>query len=238
MFKACSIAIVLPAWNEAGKISKAVARMPRELVDHVIVVDDGSTDATAAEAQQAGATVLRHAQNRGVGAAIRTGIAWARERRIDLCGIMAGDDQDDPSELIRLAQAIVDQGADFVQGSRYVTGGQRLNQPLSRTLMTRGYSALFSLCTLRPISDATNGFKLFRTEITRTMNLDQAWLDRYELEPYLLYQAIRQGYRVREVPVTKFYPPNRALGYTKMRAWADWWRISRPMVLLTLGIRR
>jgi dolichol-phosphate mannosyltransferase len=237
MYQGRSIAIILPAWNEAGKIGRAVARMPRDLVDVVLVVDDGSTDTTAEEARRAGAEVLCHERNQGVGAAIRTGIEWAQAHGIALTGIMAGDDQDDPGEIVQLARSIVADGADFVQGSRYVKGGRRLNQPLSRTIMTRGYSVLFSLCVWRPTTDATNGFKLFRTEVTKVMNLRQPWLDRYELEPYLLYQAIRRGLRVREVAVTKYYPADRAVGYTKMRAVLDWWRISRPMVLLTLRLR-
>ncbi len=237
MYQGRSVAIILPAWNEAGKIGRVVAGMPRELVDVVLVVDDGSTDGTAEEAERAGALVLRHAGNQGVGAAIRTGIEWAQGQGIALTGIMAGDDQDDAREIVRLARSIVENGADFVQGSRYVAGGRRLHQPLSRTIMTRGYSVVFSLCVWRLISDATNGFKLFRTEVTNAMNLRQPWLDRYELEPYLLYEAIRRGLKVREVPVTKYYPADRTVGYTKMRTIHDWWRISRPMVLLTLRLR-
>jgi dolichol-phosphate mannosyltransferase len=238
MFKGHSIAVILPALNEQGKIGRAVSRIPRSLVDEVVVVDDGSTDGTAAEAEVAGARVLRHEVNRGVGAAIRTGIEWAQANGIALTGIMAGDDQDDPNELVRLAEAIVDRGCQFVQGSRYLPEGKRLNQPLSRTVMTIGYSAVFSIVALHRITDATNGFKLFRTEICRDWPLAQPWLDRYELEPYLLYQAIRRGCRVCEVPVTKYYPPDRSLGYTKMKAWRDWWRIIRPMLLLTLRIKR
>ena len=238
MYKGQSIQVILPALNEAGKIGRAVQRIPRPLVDRVLVVDDGSTDGTGAEAETAGATVIRHDRNRGVGAAIRSGIERAQQDRIALTGIMAGDDQDDPEELVRLAEAIVDRGCEFVQGSRYLPGGQRLNQPLSRTVMTVGYSVMFSASVLRRITDATNGFKLFRTEICREWPLRQEWLDRYELEPYLLYQAIRRGHRVCEVPVTKYYPPDRAVGYTKMKAWRDWWRISRPMLLLTLRLRK
>jgi len=238
MYKGQSIQVILPALNEAGKIGRAVQRIPRPLVDRVLVVDDGSTDGTTAEAETAGATVIRHDSNRGVGAAIRSGIERAQQDGIALTGIMAGDDQDDPDELVRLAEAIVDRGCEFVQGSRYLPGGQRLNQPLSRTVMTIGYSVMFSASVLRRITDATNGFKLFRTEICREWPLRQAWLDRYELEPYLLYQAIRRGHRVCEVPVTKYYPPDRAVGYTKMKAWRDWWRISRPMLLLTLRLRK
>jgi hypothetical protein len=172
-----------------------------------------------------------------VGAAIRTGIRWGEQQGIELTGIMAGDDQDDPAELIRLVEAIVDRGCDFVQGSRYVRGGRRLHQPLSRTAMTVGYSVVFSVLTLRRVTDATNGFKLFKTELCRDWPIEQTWLDHYELEPYLLYQAIRRGCKVCEVPVTKYYPANRSVGYTKMKAYRDWWRITRPMLLLTLRLK-
>jgi dolichol-phosphate mannosyltransferase len=237
MYKGNAIQVVLPAFDEAGKIGRSVQRVPRPLVDHVVVVDDGSTDETAAEACAAGATVLRHSHNRGVGAAIRTGIEHALANGVPLVGILAGDDQDDPQEIIRLAEAIVDDGHDLVQGSRYLPGGRFINQPHSRTAMTRAYSALFSLCVRRRITDATNGFKLFRASLCERLTLDQEWLDRYELEPYLLFQAVRQKHQVVEVPVTKFYPSHRATGYTKMRAWRDWWRISRPILLLTLHLR-
>src|ERR1700674_4547084 len=110
MYKDQSNAVILPALNESGKIGRAITRMPPQLVDEVRVVDDGSTDTTAAEAEAAGARVLRHQVNRGVGAAIRTGIDWGQDHGIALIGIMAGDDQDDPNELIRLAEAIVDRG--------------------------------------------------------------------------------------------------------------------------------
>ena len=238
MYKGKTIQLILPALNESGKIGKAVRRIPRDIVDDVVVVDDGSNDATAAEAREAGAIVLVHEHNQGVGAAIRTGILRAQRESIDLCGIIAGDDQDKPEEIVRLAGAIVDDGADFIQGSRYLPGGKRENQPGSRTAMTRSYSVFFTVCVGKRITDATNGFKLFRTETTRGMSLDQPWLNRYELEPYLLFTAIKQGFDVREVPVTKYYPPNREIGYTKMKAYRDWWGISRPMLLLALRIRK
>jgi dolichol-phosphate mannosyltransferase len=237
MYKGYAIQLVLPAFDEVGKIGQAVRRIPRPLIDHVVVVDDGSKDETAAEAGAAGATVLRHDHNLGVGAAIRTGIEHAVASGVPLVGILAGDDQDDPLEILRLADAIIDDGHDLVQGSRYLPGGRFINQPASRTIMTKAYSALFSLCVGRRITDATNGFKLFRASLCTSLALDQEWLDGYELEPYLLFQAIRRNHRVTEVPVTKFYPPDQATGYTKMRAWRDWWRISRPMLLLTLHLR-
>ena len=238
MYRGMSIQMILPALNESGKIGRAVERIPRDVVDDVVVVDDGSTDGTAAEAGAAGAVVVVHETNQGVGAAIRTGIQRAQQEHIDLCGIMAGDDQDDPKEIVRLADAIIDGGCDFIQGSRYLADGKMLNQPRSRTAMTRSYSVFFSACVRHRITDATNGFKLFRTEVTEQMNLDQTWLNRYELEPYLLFTAIKMGLNVREVPVTKYYPPDRTVGYTKMKATRDWWGISRPMLLLALHIRK
>ena len=237
MYKEQRIQVVLPAWNESGKIQRTIARIPRPLVDEIVVVDDGSTDATAAEAGAAGAVVLKHDRNRGVGAAIRTGIMHGLEAGTPLTAIMASDDQDYPEELTRFCEAVVDRGYDFVQGSRYLAGGQRENQPLSRTLMTWSYSIVYSACVRRRNTDATNGFKLFRTDVCRQMDIGQEWLDRYELEPYILWMAIKKGFKVTEVPVTKYYPLDRGVGYTKMKFYRDWWRISRPILLLTLGLR-
>src|SRR5205823_3441030 len=106
--------------------------------------------------------------------------------------------------------------ADFVQGSRRLEGRRTVDMPFFRRLTTKLYSALFRVATRFPSTDATNGFRAFTTRLTRDprIRLDQPWLDTYELEPYLLYSAIRFGYRVREVPVTKRY--DRTLGYTKM----------------------
>jgi len=97
---------------------------------------------------------------------------------------------------------------------------------------------VFSLLTLRRVSDATNGFRVFRTEILRDpkININQAWLKSYELEPYVLYKAIRRGYRVIEVPVTVRYHATE--GFTHMRGLRDWWKLFRPAVLLRLGVKQ
>ena len=88
------------------------------------------------------------------------------------------------------------------------------------------------------MTESTNGFRAFRTALLRDPRIDwrQEWLDRYELEPYLLLKAIRLGYRHGEVPVTKIYPDHQ-LGYTKMRPFVDWWSILRPIVYLGLGLK-
>ena len=156
MYRQQSIAYILPAWNESDKIGRAVERMPRSLVDEVIVVDDGSSDNTASEALSAGARVLRHEQNQGVGAAIRTGIAWAVRNRIALTGIIAGDNQDDPGKSFAWSRPSSTMAAISFRVPVIVMGGRTIPEPAG------------------------------------------------------LYQNA---------------------------AWRDWWRITRPMVLLTFGLR-
>jgi dolichol-phosphate mannosyltransferase len=180
--------------------------------------------------------VIRHPENRGVGAAIRTGIHYAHDNGYDVVVVAASDDQDTPAEIPRLLQPIEEGRAEFVQGSRYLRGGKRVHHPLSRTLMTWFYSLLFSIIAFRRVSDGTNGFRAFRTSTALSFPLDQQWLDHYELEPYLYLRCAQRGVAT-EVPVTKVYPVERKIGYTKMKPFRDWWRIFRPLLLVRLGIR-
>lgn len=231
------VAVVLPAFNEAPRVGKTVRAARRQRgIARVIVVDDGSTDGTAAVARKAGAVVLRHPRNRGIGAALRTGFRWAIRRGYGLIMVMGGDNQDRGREIPRLLAKMAG-GYDFVQGSRWMSGGRVVHIPLFRRVMTILYSVLFTAVARQRVTDGTNGFRVFRASILRNMRLDQTWLDRYELEPYVYYQAIRRGYRVIEVPVTKDYPRS-GVGYTKMRPVRDWWSIFRPLVLLPLGLKR
>ena len=126
---------------------------------------------------------------------------------------------------------IARQGADLVQGSRWLSGRRNFGaMPAYRRLATRLHPLLFSLVARRRVTDSTNGFRALRTSVLRDprIDLDQDWLDGYELEPYLYLSLIRLGYRCMEVGVTKVYPPKR-LGQTKMRPVLDWWSILRPL---------
>ncbi|HUT37398.1 MAG TPA: glycosyltransferase family 2 protein [Planctomycetota bacterium] len=237
------MALIAPAYNEEGKIGRVVEKVaavaPRLPCDlRMVVVDDGSTDGTAAEAGAAGAVVLRHERNRGVGAGIRTGIDWARENHFDVAAVISGDDQHVPEELGRLLAPLVEGKADFVQGSRWMPGGRVENIPVARRVLTRAYAWMVRLFLGCRCTDGTNGLRAFRLSILDDprINLWQSWLDTYELEPYVLYQAIRTGVRLVEVPCTVRYHSRRA-GFTKMRAFRDWWRILRPLVLLKLRLR-
>ena len=229
-----------PAFNEEGKIGDAVRRVPEGVVDEIVVVDDGSTDGTVEEAEAAGATVIRNRARGGVGFAILRGIDHALEHGFSIIVILAGNNKDDPTEIPRLLRPIREEGFDFVQGSRYLQEGRHGGMPLYRRLATRFlHPLLFSLAARRRITDSTNGFRAFRVSILLDERIDlrQPWLRHYELEPYLFLKVIRLGYRVKEVPVTKIYPPKR-LGYTKMAPITGWWSIVRPILYLGLGLRK
>lgn len=231
------VAAVVPAWNEAGKIGDVVRKVPRRWAATVIVVDDCSSDGTAAEARAAGAeVVLRHPVNRGVGAGIRSGLLEARRRGLAYAAILSGDDQHEPEELPRVLVPLFAGEADLVQGSRWLPGGATPGIPPDRRWLTRLYPWLFRLASGFPITDGTNGLRAFRLAILDDprIRLEQDWLDRYELEPYLLMQAVRARYRVREAPVTVRY---HSRGTTKIRLLHDGWRMLRPLVYLRLGLR-
>ncbi len=231
------VAVVVPAWNETGKIGDVVRKIPRRWAATVIVVDDCSRDDTAGEARAAGAeVVIRHERNQGVGAAIRTGLLEAKRRGIEFAAILSGDDQHEPDELPRILVPLFAGEADLVQGSRWLPGGATPGIPRERRWLTRLYPLLFRLASGYPITDGTNGMRAFRLALLDDprIQLSQDWLDRYELEPYLLYQAIRGQYRIREAPVTVRY---HGRGTTKMRLLQDGWRILRPLVFLRFGMR-
>jgi dolichol-phosphate mannosyltransferase len=237
VYRGLRVALVVPVLDEERKIGEVVRRVPRDVVDHVLVVDDGSTDLSRDVARAGGAEVVEMGRTVGVGAALRAGFARARARGCDVIVVCAGNNKDAPEEIPHLLDPIAD-GADFVQGSRYLAGGRSGGMPLYRRVATRVHPMLFSLAARRRVSESTNGFRAFRASLLddKRIRLDQRWLDQYELEVYLYFQTIRLGYRTREVPVTKIYPA-RSLGYTKMPAVTGWWSMLKPIVMLGLGLR-
>lgn len=233
------VAVVIPALNEQGKIGRVLDKLPADGRFEAIVVDDGSDDGTGDEARAHGAAVvLRHERRMGVGAAIRDGWLEALRRGRPYLALVSGDDQHEPSELVRALEALQAAGADYAQGSRWMAGGRVEGPTGGRGWGTRIYALAFSVLSFRRITDATNGFRLFRAEVLRDPAIDigQAWLESYDLEPYVLYKAIRRGYRVIEVPCTVRYHARE--GYTKMRGLRDWWRLFRPALLLRTGVKR
>jgi len=228
-------------YNENVKIERTLSRFPAERDFELMVVDDGSTDDSLERIQKfPGVHIVRHGKNMGAGASIRTMHRYALENGYDVVALVAGNDKDDPMLVPRLLQPILEEGYSFVQGSRYLKGGDYGKIPFYRVIATKYvHPLLFSLASRHWVTESTNGFRAYRTSLLRDprIDLDQDWLDKYELEPYLYFKAIRLGYRVKEVPVTKFYPP-KAEGYTKMKPITGWWSILRPVIYLGLGVKK
>lgn len=238
MYKNNSIVLMAPAFNDAGNVGNVIDNVPTDIVDEVVFVNDGSMDNTREVIEEGFrrrgfGTLLNFEKNRGLGPVFKELFAYASAKGFDIGVIVAGDDQDDPRELTKLVHPIVDEGYDLVQGSRYLAGVKE-PIPFRRWATTKVYSALFSLVVGQWITDASNGFKAFRIPLLEQIDLTEPWLDvKYGIEQYFLARAIRDGFKVKEAPVTKYFPPN----YSKMKMRKDWWILVKPL-LMSLRSRR
>jgi len=228
-----------PVFNEGDKATRTIKRFTPGVVDEVVVVDDCSTDGSVEEIKKAGVTVLRTPKRSGPGTAIRLGFDYGLSKGVDVFIVFAMNGKDNPEEIPRVLEPVKSGTADYVQGSRYLPGGGHSHMPFERVFGIWFYSSIFSLMLGKKVHDATNGFRAIRASLLRDsrINLWQTWLDGYPLETYLFVQAVRCGYRVVEVPVTKTYPPNKK-NYTKIRPFIDWWHCFKPLPYLVFGIRK
>ncbi len=240
MYRGLRVIAMAPVLNEEKKIGEVVRRTPRDVVDEVLIIDDGCTDRSPQVALEAGANILPMGFVAGVGAALRAGYAYAVQHRYDVAVVMAGNNKDAPEEIPSLLGPIADGRADFVQGSRFLKRDANFGpMPLYRKAATRVHPLLFSLAARKRVTESTNGFRAVHRRVLTDPRLDlnQPWLDQYELEPYLYLRAIQCGFRTVEVPVTKVYPP-KSLGQTKMKPITGWWSILRPLVYVGLGLKK
>ena len=186
-------AAVIPAFNEAGWIG-AVVEGVRGSVDHVIVVDDGSTDQTAESARAAGAEVIAHAANRGKGHAVRTGITRVLDGGFTHLLLLDGDMQHLPHEAVSLVDEAARTGADVVLGERRF---QRDRMPASRYHANRIGSRVLSWFVGAPVQDTQCGFRVFRVDALRPLHLTATG---YEIETEMLVKVRRRGGRIATVP--------------------------------------
>ncbi|MBI4057168.1 MAG: glycosyltransferase family 2 protein [Elusimicrobia bacterium] len=242
------VGVVIPVYNEKNRIGEVLARfspgltqaaLQRDIpLSDVVVVDDGSDDGTPEVLKKAGVAHLRHSQRQGVGSAIRDGLDYLRAKHMEVAVVMAGNGKDEPAEIPRVVAPIFSGEADYVQGSRFFQGGSFKNLPISRYLMVKGYTWMWTLLVGRRLTDVTNGFRAYRLSLLEDerIRLDQEWLNTYELEYYIHYKVLSLGYKFKEVAVSKNYPSRT--NYSKIRPILDWWSIIRPLVLLRLGIKK
>lgn len=194
-----SIFIVLPAYNEAPAVGAVVAPLVAEGYS-VVVVDDGSGDATAEEAGRAGAAVLRHALNRGQGAALQTGIAYSLARDARAVVTFDSDGQHRPEDLERLLAPVLAGEADIVLGSRFL--GDQGSIPFRRRWVLRAAVLFTRLSSRLRVTDTHNGLRAFSHRGARALDIR---LDRMAHASEILDQIATSGLPYREVPVEVRY---------------------------------
>ena len=231
------VGVVIPAFNEAASLGRLLPLIPRDLCDVVVVVNDASTDDTSRGCRSLGAAVVDRRERGGPGPAIRDGLGFLQAEGCDIAAVMASNGKHDPHQLPDLIRPLIDGDVDLVRGSRHMRGGGHVNIPWHRLFLIQVFTVLFSTLAGRWVTDATGGFQAYRLKILDDprVNLQQAWLGRYEVETYLFAKTLLCGYRWKEVPVHITY--GRRGPYTRARPIVDWWGYFRPIVLLRLGLK-
>ena len=198
-----SLLAIVPAYNEQDTVAHVIGRIRTELPHaDVAVVDDGSTDDTAAAAEAAGAVVLRHPFNLGIGGAVQTGFRYAETRGYDLMVQVDGDGQHEPSEIPALLESLHGQpGVDMVCGSRFLSRDHEYPAPISRRTGIHIFAFLLSRIVGQRVSDPTSGFRLYNRRAIALFARDYPH-DYPEVEAVLMLHHHRL--RMTEVPVRMY----------------------------------
>ncbi|MDH4230418.1 MAG: glycosyltransferase family 2 protein [Nitrospirota bacterium] len=211
-----NICCVIPAYNEARRIS-SVIRGAREHINDVIVVDDGSGDATAELAQKAGAYVLRHDLNRGKGMALRTGFSHVMKRGYRAVLTLDADGQHDPSEIRKFLSAFQENSGDVIIGSRL---WDKAAIPRYRYIPNQIGIFCISKAAGCRIEDTQSGFRLYRKEVLDALNLVTTG---FETETEILIKAGKKGFKIHHLPVSAIYHSDYTTNFRPVR---DFYRIS------------
>ena len=193
------LAVIIPAYNEAENLPSTLSRIPRGKLHnpHIIVVDDGSTDGSAAVARQHGAhTVVSHPRNRGLGAALRTGLAAARDMDARAAVYVDADGEYPPEQIPELLKPIESGETDYVLGSRYL--GTRERQPFIRLLANVAFTGLLCLASGRRITDGQTGFRAFSRRALECAEI----IHDYNYAQVLTLDLLKKGMRLKEVPIS------------------------------------
>lgn len=212
--------VIIPTYNEIENIRAILeAVMELEMAFDVLVVDDNSPDGTAAEVFKLieehpdRIQILQRQGKQGLGTAYIAGFRWALEHEYDYVLEMDADFSHNPKDLVRLYEACAKEGADLAIGSRYVQGVNVVNWPLGRVLMSYFASKYVRAVTGMKINDATAGFVCYKSEVLRTIDLDDVRFKGYGFQIEMKYTARLCGFTLKEVPIIFV---NRTLGVSKM----------------------
>ena len=211
------VLVVVPTYDEVENLPLITRRLRSAVpTADLLVVDDNSPDGTGELADGLAAAdpsvhVLHRAGKQGLGAAYLAGFAWAREHGYDVVVEMDADGSHAPEQLPRLLAALED--ADLVLGSRWVEGGEVVNWPRSREVLSRGGNLWTRVALGLPLKDATGGFRAYRREVLDKVATPAVASQGYCFQVDLAWQTWRAGYRVVEVPITFV---ERELGTSKM----------------------
>lgn len=211
--------VIIPTYNEKENIEKIIRKVLSLEGDyHILVIDDGSPDGTAAIVKgmqgefDGRLFILERSGKLGLGTAYLTGFKWSLEHGYDYTFEMDADFSHNPDDLPRLHQACVD-GAGVAIGSRYCDGISVVNWPIGRIIMSY-YASLYVRTVLRmKVFDCTAGFKCYTKEVLGTMDLDDVRMKGYGFQIEMKYTAWKLGFKITEVPIIFV---NRKEGTSKM----------------------
>jgi glycosyltransferase involved in cell wall biosynthesis len=221
MYQNKSICVVVPAYNEQSQISNVLNTMP-DYVDHIVVVDDKSTDETIAEVQccqkeDPRIVLIKHKTNQGVGGAIATGYKWARDHNSDATAVMAGDGQMDPKDLVKVIEPITTGDADYAKGNRLFFGDAWNMIPHYRYLGNSFLSLMTKVASgYWHIADSQSGFTSISLIALNRVNIDKIYKD-YGMPNDLLIRLNQYDFRVRDVHIKPVYNIGERSGIKLMR---------------------
>ena len=214
--------VIIPTYNECENIEKIIrAVFALEHCFHILVVEDNSPDGTAAIVKRMQEEfperlyMIERTGKLGLGTAYIAGFKWALEQDYDYIFEMDADFSHNPLDLPRLYNACAKEGADVAIGSRYVSGVNVVDWPMSRILMSYGASKYVRLITGIPVHDTTAGFVCYRKEVLQMIELDNIRFKGYAFQIEMKFTAWQLGFLIKEVPVIFV---NRKEGTSKMNS--------------------